>query len=178
VNDVLIALDGETVARPRLLRAYLAALAPGDEIVLTVTRGAGEPLEIPITLAEGKNGRVELGVRLGVIITTTVAHEETGFMQAMPAQPGFAAPFDFGAEGFGRGLRRFFRFFGSPVPLQNFAMPDSGMMAAPDLLQRHRFILPGSAPSVDATMIPPTVFEFNAESSQEAQLEDTAIPYY
>ncbi len=177
-NDVIIAIDGETVNRPRVLRTHLAALEPGDEIVLTVMRGADEPLEISITLREGENGPAKLGVQLGVIVTATRVNGEEGALLAMPAQPGFAAPFDFAPEGFSRGLRRFFRFFDLPIPFQNFSMPHPGMMAAPDMLQHRRFILPESVPSVEARMIPPAVFEFNAEASQDAQRVDDPAAYY
>ncbi len=141
VDDVILALDGETVARPHSLRTYLAVLEPGDAVVLTVLRGTGEQLEIPVTLAEGKNGRADLGVRLGVKLGAVATSApmptmgaEFGSFQAMPAQPGFAAQSEFSVENLPNGVQRLFRFLQPSVTLQNMPMAAPGMMAAPVMM--------------------------------------------
>ncbi|MBX3012671.1 MAG: PDZ domain-containing protein [Caldilineaceae bacterium] len=89
-NDRIVALNGEAVTAPRLLRARLAELAPNDAITLTVTRGEDAPTDVVVTLGEGAEGEARLGVKVGVNVM--VAHAMTADGQAplpytTPVQP-------------------------------------------------------------------------------------------
>lgn len=103
VHDVITAVNGEALFKPQSLQAQVAALAPGDVLTLTVTRGTAEAQDIAVTLGEGEDGQAQIGVQLGVIVSHRGAGELGQFLPRLEQDLHVAplAP--------DQGERRFFR---------------------------------------------------------------------
>ncbi|WP_191090254.1 trypsin-like peptidase domain-containing protein [Histidinibacterium aquaticum] len=86
-GDVIVALDGNSIADPEALSERVAALAPGHAGQIAIIR-AGEPMDVPVTLA-GVPGTVPPAVEDGVLV------EELGvtvrnIAPVDAAEPGFS----------------------------------------------------------------------------------------
>jgi membrane-associated protease RseP (regulator of RpoE activity) len=67
-RDIITAIDGEPIDKPRALVEAIAEHQPGDTLTLTIVKPAEEdPQEITVTLGEDPNeaGKAYLGVNLG-----------------------------------------------------------------------------------------------------------------
>jgi len=174
VDDVITAVDGETVANPQMLQAHLADLAPGDGITLTLTPAEGEPTDVAVTLGEGEEGQAQLGVRLGMRVTHTLRAENGPPAEFMPLRPGQEPPFRFWQGAPDDNGRRFFRFYrGAPgdqerrffrfqrpfVPyLYFFAQPHPGWTGNEEWMQSEEMWTVPYPPQPDVLMMAPPVF--------------------
>jgi membrane-associated protease RseP (regulator of RpoE activity) len=139
VNDVLTAINGETVSDPRIIKEQLAGLEAGDAITVTVMRGADQAIDLAATLGEDEKGDAVLGVKLAVVATIDAQYAGEAMPHFMPAPPNPEAPFHFRHEDHGDRERRF--FFWREAPGDNhhrfffhrFAPPPFYFFAAPPL---------------------------------------------
>lgn len=52
VGDIILAIDGQQVGGPEVLRGIISASAPGHSVALTIRRDSDEPFEVRVTLGE------------------------------------------------------------------------------------------------------------------------------
>lgn len=72
-GEVIVAIDGQELARPDALIQALEAAAPGDRVTLRVVSPEGEARELPVTLEARPNaGDGESGVWLGLMLINAV----------------------------------------------------------------------------------------------------------
>lgn len=115
-QDLITAVDGSPVTAPDALHAHLASLQPGDTITLTITRGDEAPRTVRVKVGKGNAGQALLGVKLGVVVTTTVASQGEAQL-AVPAMP--AVP----------SVEKQFYHFQQAHPFYQWMMPAPGCMS-------------------------------------------------
>lgn len=100
VGDDVRAIDGVSVSTFDDLRDVLVAASPGDEVVVTVTRG-GETLELPVVLGDNGSGGGFIGIGpnyptqdVGIVDGVPMAVTEFGRVawQSMGALASFFSP--------------------------------------------------------------------------------------
>lgn len=94
-QDVITAVNGEAVSDPATLHKLVNSARPGESMTLTIVRGEAAPQDVEVVVGQGNTGQALLGVKVGVVVTTTVAGAANVpfAWPALPALPELAPKF-------------------------------------------------------------------------------------